>query len=85
MPRITPIHSIFVFIRVSLRPEFALGSLIVQRYNVGVPVPTSKGVAHKHDRRAVLASESTGLLLIAFLLLALTLIRYWHLIHWSLR
>jgi hypothetical protein len=26
-----------------------------------------------------------GLLLIAVLLLALTLIRYWHYIHWSLR
>ena len=56
-----------------------------QSYNMGVSVPTSKGAVQKHDRRAVLASESTGLLLIAFLLLALTLIRYWHAIHWSLR
>jgi hypothetical protein len=33
----------------------------------------------------VYASETAGLLLIAALLLALTLIRYWHAIHWSLR
>ena len=39
----------------------------------------------KHHRHAVYASETTGLLLIAFLLLVLTLIRYWHNIHWSLR
>jgi hypothetical protein len=31
------------------------------------------------------ASETTGLLLIAVLLLALILVRYWHEIHWSLR
>lgn len=41
--------------------------------------------AHKHQRRAMYATETSGLLLIAFLLLALTLIRYWHTIHWGLR
>ena len=41
--------------------------------------------AHKHHRHAVYAAETTGLLLIAFMLLVLTLIRYWHDIHWSLR
>ena len=41
--------------------------------------------SHKHHRHAVYASETTGLLLIAFLLLVLTLIRYWHDIHWSWR
>lgn len=40
---------------------------------------------HKHHRQAVYASETAGLLLIAFLLLGLTLVRYWHYIHWSLR
>ena len=40
---------------------------------------------HKHHRHAVYASETTGLLLIALVLLVLTLIRYWHDIHWSLR
>ena len=41
--------------------------------------------SHKQHRHAVYASETTGLLLIAFLLLVLTLIRYWRDIHWSLR
>jgi hypothetical protein len=41
--------------------------------------------SEKHPRHAAYASETTGLLLIAFLLLVLTLIRYWHDIHWSLR
>jgi hypothetical protein len=40
---------------------------------------------HKHQRHAIYATETSGLLLIALLLLALTLIRYWHTIHWSLR
>jgi hypothetical protein len=40
---------------------------------------------HKHPRQAVYASETTGLLLIAFLLLILTLIRSWHDIPWSWR
>jgi hypothetical protein len=40
---------------------------------------------NKHHRHAVYAAETTGLLLIAFVLLVLTLIRYWRDIHWSLR
>jgi len=40
---------------------------------------------HKHHRHAIYATETSGLLLIAFLLLALILIRYWHAIHWSMR
>ena len=39
----------------------------------------------KPHRHAVYASEATGLLLIALVLLVLTLVRYWHNIHWSLR
>ena len=39
----------------------------------------------KHARHAIYATEASGLLLIAFVLLVLTLIRYWHAIHWSLR
>jgi hypothetical protein len=39
----------------------------------------------KPQRRSVYASEATGLLLIAGLLLVLTVIRYWRYIHWSLR
>ena len=57
-----------------------------QRYNMRVPSPEPKNdSAHPHHRHAVYASETTGLLLIAFLLLVLTLIRYWHDIHWSMR
>ena len=41
--------------------------------------------AHKHQRHAAYATETSGLLLIAFLLFVLTLMRYWHAIHWSLR
>ncbi|MGB0007928.1 MAG: hypothetical protein WBP97_12605 [Candidatus Sulfotelmatobacter sp.] len=39
----------------------------------------------KHRRHAIYASETSGLLLIAFLLLVVTVIRYWHAIHWSMR
>jgi len=57
-----------------------------QRYNIPVPSPEPPhDSSHKHHRHAVYASEATGLLLIAFLLLVLTVIRYWHDIHWSLR
>jgi hypothetical protein len=40
--------------------------------------------AHKH-RRGVYATETVGLVLIALVLLIITLVRYWHNIHWSLR
>jgi hypothetical protein len=40
---------------------------------------------HKHQRHAIYARETSGLLLITLLLLAFTQIRYWHTIHWSLR
>jgi len=39
----------------------------------------------KDHRHVVYASEATGLMLISLLLLVLTLIRYWHEIHWSWR
>jgi hypothetical protein len=55
----------------------------MRRYNSCVPDPDDS--AHKHHRHAVYASETTGLLLIAFLLLILTLVRYWQEIHWNLR
>jgi hypothetical protein len=56
-----------------------------QRYNMPVPPPQTKNDSAEHHRHATYASEATGLLLIAFLLLVLTLIRYWHDVHWSLR
>jgi hypothetical protein len=55
-----------------------------RRYNIRVPSGPQPG-SPKHHRRAVYASEATGLLLIAFVLLVLTLIRYWRVIHWSWR
>jgi hypothetical protein len=57
---------------------------VPRRYNIRVPDPTPQD-DHKHHRHAVYASETTGLLLIALLLMILTLLRYWHDIHWSLR
>ena len=50
-----------------------------------VPTPRSEPEAAKHHRHTVYASETAGLLLIALVLLVLTLVRYWHQIHWSLR
>jgi len=41
--------------------------------------------SRKHHRHAIYATETTGLLLIAFLLLALTIVRFWHAVHWSWR
>ena len=56
-----------------------------KRYNVPVVAPAKSSHAHKQHRHATYASEAAGLLLVAFLLLALTIIRYWHNIHWSWR
>jgi hypothetical protein len=39
----------------------------------------------KRPRLAIYTTETSGLLLIAFLLLVFIVIRYWHAIHWSLR
>jgi hypothetical protein len=56
------------------------------RYNIRVPeVDPQRDHSHKHRRQAIYATETTGLLLIAFLLLILTLLRYWHDIYWSFR
>ena len=58
----------------------------MQRYNSRVPSPEPEThTAERHHRHAVYASETTGLLLIALVLLVLTLVRYWHEIRWSLR
>ena len=54
-------------------------------YNQIVVNRRQENDAPKHRRHAAYAAETSGLLLIAFLLLLLTLIRYWHAIHWSLR
>lgn len=46
-----------------------------------------QGRAHAQSgpRHHVYAMETTGLLIIAATLLAITLVRYWHAIQWSLR
>ncbi len=54
-------------------------------YNKIVVNAQRQNDSSRHQRHAIYATETTGLLLIAFLLLALTLIRYWHIIHWSVR
>jgi len=38
-----------------------------------------------HPRHHVYALETTGLLIMAATLLAITLVRYWNAMHWSLR
>ncbi|HVI07929.1 MAG TPA: hypothetical protein VND65_06505 [Candidatus Binatia bacterium] len=37
----------------------------------------------KRQRHPIYAAEATGLILIAFVLLLLIVIRYWRAIHWS--
>lgn len=60
-----------------------------QRYNMRVssaprPQPEKKPAEH-HPIPEVYTLETTGLLVIAGLILILTLIRYWHSISWSAR
>jgi len=55
-----------------------------RRYNIRVPSDPQSDAPKPH-RRAVYASEAMGLLVIALVLLVLTLIRYWRVIHWSWR
>ncbi len=81
-----------VFSSLALKPRPAHPRGTCQRYNTGVPLPEmpvpsreSQPDSPARHRHAVYASEATGLLLIALLLLVLTLVRYWHDIHWSLR
>lgn len=72
----------------SLRPktQHPTPKTFPRRYNIGMLTSKSEQeAARRHHRHAVYASETTGLLLIAFVLLILTLVRYWHEIHWSLR
>jgi hypothetical protein len=47
--------------------------------------PRRQNDAGKNRRHAAYATETSGLLFVAFLLLVLILIRYWHAIHWSWR
>ncbi len=58
---------------------------IAAAYNKAVNSPQHTERGPKPRSRAIHATEASGLLLIAALLLVLTIIRYWHAIHWSLR
>jgi hypothetical protein len=71
---------------VAVRINSLCDSALERRYNILVLTPKAEQEdAHRHHRHATYASETTGLLLIALVLLILTLVRYWHEIHWSLR
>jgi hypothetical protein len=50
-----------------------------------VNIQNHNDTRHKRRRHAIYATETSGLLVVAFLLLVLTVIRYWHAIHWSMR
>ncbi len=47
------------------------------------PQKTSSSLDHAKHRAYAL--ETTGLLIIAVVILLLTLLRYWHNFHWSIR
>ena len=56
------------------------------RYNVRVSrLPQVAHSSKKRPKHHIYALETTGLLLIAVMLLIVTLIRYWHNINWSAR
>jgi len=41
--------------------------------------------AQRHSTPHIYTTETTGLLVIALLILIIMLARYWHFVHWSLR
>jgi hypothetical protein len=53
--------------------------------NLVVPVRRQHDPSRKHQRHPIFATETFGLLLIAFLILVVIVVRYWHVIHWSQR
>lgn len=54
-------------------------------YNICVADAHRQNDSVHKQRHSIYATETSGLLLIALLLLVLTLVRYWHVIHWSVR
>ena len=55
-------------------------------YNVPMPSPSQdRSSSVRHPRHHVYALETTGLLIIAAILLTIILVRSWYAIHWSLR
>jgi hypothetical protein len=83
MIRIRPLMRLLQLYRY---PRNDTSGVSVWRYNMRVPVSDRQtGASSRHHRRGIYATETAGLLLIAFFLLVLIVIRYWHDIHWSLR
>ena len=60
-----------------------------RRYNAIMPAAATKRQLEKpsgqHQSAHIYAAETTGLLVVAVVILILSLVRYWHFIHWSLR
>jgi len=63
---------------------------ILRRYNASMSAagpkrqPAKKAQRH-HPAPHIYTAETTGLLVIALLILIIMLARYWHFVHWSLR
>jgi hypothetical protein len=59
---------------------------IARRYNLGMFTWGSKAAtAHRTPEQRVRHREATGVLIVGLLILAITLVRYWHYIAWSAR
>jgi hypothetical protein len=75
--------------------SFWANAAAFQRYNVAMPAsspkrqpdpsPLEHPSSEHHRTPQIYTLEATGLLVIAALILILTLVRYWHHIHWGLR
>ena len=70
---------------ISTKPRKLIAHSISPAYNRLVVNATRQKDSRHKQRHAAYATETTGLLLIALLILALTVARYWHAIHWSMR
>jgi len=59
------------------------------RYNASMSAVAPKRQpakkAQRHPAPHIYTTETTGLLVIALLILIIMLARYWHFVHWSLR
>jgi hypothetical protein len=50
-----------------------------------VAFPAQSDSKDEQRSRAIYATETSGLIAMAFLLLIVIVVRYWHAIHWSWR
>jgi hypothetical protein len=63
--------------------KFSIGA--TRRYNSGVITLRSKPSGKQSPTQRVLSREAVGVVIIAIVILAITLARYWHNIAWSAR